>query len=215
MVNDPDVRNKPSLSQYKATSFPVGGIGLTFKFQLQVFTTQRDALSNVGYFVLAGVPSKPTDLPVNDTTVTSDNKIKVTFASPPPAANGSPILSYELQMDDGINGDFTSLVGYSSFSLLTQYTVDENIIKGRHHRFKYRAFNSVGWGDFSEEIAILAAKIPSTPARPKFVQYNPDAITINIPESLDIVLIFSTMSCGSMWAMILAIDSQRSQGIQE
>jgi len=88
-------------------------------------------------------------------------------------------------LDDGINGDFTSLVGYSSFSLLTQYTVDENIIKGRHHRFKYRAFNSVGWGDFSEEIAILAAKIPSTPARPKFVQYNTDAITINIPESLD------------------------------
>ena len=99
-----------------------------------MFTTQHDALSNVGYIVLAGVPSKPTDLPVNDPTVTSDNKIKVTFASPPPAANGSPILSFELQMDDGINGDFTSLVGYSSFSLLTQYTVDENIIKGRHHR---------------------------------------------------------------------------------
>jgi hypothetical protein len=67
------------------TSFPVNSIGRTFKFQLQVFTTQRDAFSNVGYFVLAGVPSKPTDKPVNDPTVTSDTRIKVTFANPPPA----------------------------------------------------------------------------------------------------------------------------------
>lgn len=150
-----------------------------------MFTTQRDALSNVGYFVLAGIPSKPTDVPINHPAVTSDKTIKVTFANPPPNDNGSPILSYELQMDDGVSGDFTSLVGYSSFSLLTQFTVMENIIKGRHHRFRYRAFNSVGWGDFSEEAAILAAKVPTTPARPNFVSYSLDALTIYIPESTD------------------------------
>jgi len=135
--------------------------------------------------VLAGIPSKPTDLPVNDLSVTTDTRIKVSFASPPPANNGSPILSYELQMDDGISGDFVSLVGYSSFSLLTTWTVSENIIKGRHHRFKYRAYNSVGWSEFSEEMAILAAKVPATSSRPQFVSYTLDQLTVFIPPSLD------------------------------
>ena len=134
-VDDPAVRFKPSLNSLVVTSFPASSTGRTFKFIVKVFTTQREALSGIGYFVLAGVPSKPTDKPVNDLTVTSDSRIKVTFANPPPNDNGSPILSYELQMDDGITGDFVSLVGYDSNSKLTTWTVSTNIIKGRNHRF--------------------------------------------------------------------------------
>ncbi len=81
------------------------------------------------------MPSKPIDKPVNEISVTSDSRIRVTFANPPPNDNGSPILSYELQMDDGISGDFVSLVGYNSNSKLTTWTVSTNVIKGRNHRF--------------------------------------------------------------------------------
>jgi hypothetical protein len=183
--NDPAVREKPSLSQFLVTSFPDGGIGRTYKFQIQVFTTQRSALSKVGYFVLAGIPSKPTDVPMNDPTLTSASQIKVNFANPPPVSNGSPILSYELQMDDGVSGDFTSLVGFTSFSLLTTWTQKTLIIKGRMHRFRYRALNLVGWSHFSEEAAILAAQVPSTPARPSFISYTVNSLTILIPASLD------------------------------
>lgn len=53
-------------------------------------------MSNVAYIALASVPGTPTDVPVSDTTVTSDSVIKVTFASPAPSNGGSVILSYEL-----------------------------------------------------------------------------------------------------------------------
>lgn len=62
---------------------------------------------------MAGVPSKPTDAPVSDAQVTSDSRIKVDFAQPEPEDNGSAILSYELVMDDGVSGDFKSIVGLS------------------------------------------------------------------------------------------------------
>jgi hypothetical protein len=79
---------------------------------------------------------KPTDIPVSDVTVTNDRQIRVTFANPQPNNGGSPIISYELQMDDGITGNFTSLVGFRTNSLLTTFTVNSDlIIKGRKHRF--------------------------------------------------------------------------------
>ena len=63
-----------------------------------------------------------------------------------PNNGGSPIISYEVQMDDGKNGIFTSIIGFNSNSLVTVYIVDKSIIKGRRHRFRYRAKNIVGWG---------------------------------------------------------------------
>jgi len=109
----------------------------------------------------------------------------VSFASPPPENNGSPIISYELQMDDGISGDFTSLVGASSNSMQTTFQVTGLIIKGRQHRFKYRAKNSVGWGPFSEESAVLAARVPDKPPQPLFLSFASGVLTIVIPHSED------------------------------
>jgi hypothetical protein len=43
---------------------------------------------------LAGLPPQPTDVPVSDRLVTNDKQIKVSFASPTPTNNGSPIISY-------------------------------------------------------------------------------------------------------------------------
>ena len=59
----------------------------------------------------------PVDVPVSDPTVTTDQVIKVTYASPAPVNEGSSILSYELQMDDGLSGPFTSLTGFNTYSM--------------------------------------------------------------------------------------------------
>jgi len=67
--------------------------------------------TDIAYIILAGIPSKPTDAPVSDAQVTSDTRIKVDFAQPAPLDNGSAILSYELVIDDGVSGDFTSVIG--------------------------------------------------------------------------------------------------------
>jgi hypothetical protein len=86
----------PSLSSLTVTNFPPSSIGLPFRFQIEVFTTELSALSGVGYIILASIPGTPTDVPESDPTVTSDTEIKVTFANPPPDNGGSTIISYEL-----------------------------------------------------------------------------------------------------------------------
>jgi hypothetical protein len=60
-------------------------------------------------------------------------------------------------MDDGVSGNFISINGFDSNSLLTTYTVTSGIIKGRKHRFMYRAKNKLGWGPYSDPSFILAA----------------------------------------------------------
>ena len=96
----------------------------TFRFKIR-------ATNNAGYtdsqplsVVLSAVPDTPTVGPYSDASVTDNTKIKVLYG-PQASANdgGSEILSYELQMDNGDGGNFTSLIGGTSYSLATTYTV--------------------------------------------------------------------------------------------
>lgn len=125
----------------------------------------------ISFIELASIPFKPIDTPISDSSVTNDTTIKVTWASPAPDNGGSPIISYELVMDDGMSGEFTSLIGLSAESLLTTFTVSEGVIKGRRHRFKYRAQNTVGWGPYSDSEFVLAATVPARSDRPYFLTF--------------------------------------------
>ena len=180
-VNDANVRDKPTLTQLQVTNFPANTDGFIFRFQIKVFTQgQRIALSGVAFISKATVPAKPSDRPVSDPSVTNDKRIKVDFATPVPDNSGSPILSYELQMDNGLAGPFMSLVGFNSNSMQTTYTVSQGVVKGRQHRFRYRARNFVGWGPFSDVSAVLAATVPVAPLKPLFVTFSGNLLTMTI-----------------------------------
>jgi hypothetical protein len=167
-----------------------------------VFTTQRDAVSEVAHAILASLPSQPADVPVSDASVTSAVAIKVSYARPvSPDDGGSPIVSYELQMDDGEGGGFVSLRGFSSYSLETDATVTVGILKGRAHRLRYRAKNAVGWGPFSEEATILAATVPAPPAPPVFAGFSAGALSVVVGASTD-----------NGGTAILAVELWRDQG---
>ena len=88
-------------------------------------------------------------------------------------------------MDDGMSGEFTSLIGLSAESLLTTFTVSGGVIKGRRHRFKYRAQNTVGWGPYSDSEFVLAATVPARSDRPYFLTFANDKLSIVIPRTLD------------------------------
>lgn len=79
-----------------------------------------------------------------------------------------------------MSGDFFSVIGFDVNSLLTTYTITTGIVKGREHRFRYRARNSIGWGDFSDETSILAATIPSPPEKPIFSSFNSGTETLYV-----------------------------------
>lgn len=88
-------------------------------------------------------------------------------------------------MDDGLSGDYKSIVGFDTNSLLTTYTITSGVIKGREHRFRYRARNAIGWGDFSDESSILAATVPDAPGKPTFNSFLGSTLNINIWPSSD------------------------------
>lgn len=117
--------------------------------------------------MLANVPDTPA-VPVKVAAETSESQIKVTFGTVLPSNRGSTITSLELQMDDGLGGDFTSVIGNPTDNMLTYY-VATNVVKGREYRFKYRAKNTNGWSVFSSILTVKAASTPSKPPTPTLI----------------------------------------------
>lgn len=84
-------------------------------------------------YPLAGVPDTPLNAPVSDSAVTSTQFIKVdvdTITND----NGSPILSYSIEMDNGLGGNFIPLYGDVIDSLSTTVTVSQGVYPGRTYR---------------------------------------------------------------------------------
>ena len=73
---------------------------------------------------------------------------------------GSTILSYHLQWDQGTS-TYVDLIGFSTESTATTYTVTSGITGGQSYKFKVRAKNLYGWGDYSAEATIIAAQEPA------------------------------------------------------
>jgi hypothetical protein len=63
------------------------------------------------------------------------------------------VLAYNLQYD-GAQGIWTDLTE----SLVTSFGVTQAIKKGETYSFRYRARNGQGWGEFSDELKLIAAR---------------------------------------------------------
>ena len=79
-------------------------------------------------------------------------------------AGGSPILSYELDIDDG--SGFVEVVGYTSTYTLNSVQITSAVVSGLTYQVKYRAMNIYGWGDFSSIGFVTAASVPGVPGTP-------------------------------------------------
>jgi hypothetical protein len=80
-----------------------------------------------------------------------------------PGFHGSIITSYEIQIDDGIGGDFEELQGVSYPSLSLTGIKDTGVVGGRNYRLRYRARNEIGAGSWSDITYVLAASEPVLP----------------------------------------------------
>ena len=81
---------------------------------------------------------------------------------------GSVILSYNLQWKQKYSlDDFTDLVGQNgSPALVAEFIQTENVFAGVTYSFRVRAQNALGFGPFSSEVDITAAKVPEKPEAP-------------------------------------------------
>ena len=120
------------------------------------------------------MPSKPTTPPESDKDITNTERLKVDIAVFDDTLNGgSNITRYEVQIDDGDNGDFTSF-----YTLSPSLTFTTGISRGEEYRVRYRAENANGWGEFSDTVLLKAATVPSKPPAPVYVPENSDSTKI-------------------------------------
>lgn len=112
--------SKPYLRSH-TLSFAGTETGKSFRVKLRAINAIGYAESSLISFVLAAVPDQPAAGPVYDAAGSTGTSIKVTYTAP--ASNGgTDITSYELQMDDGLGGDFVSLVGLNTNNLKLFHT---------------------------------------------------------------------------------------------
>ena len=83
-------------------------------------------------------------------------------------------------MDDGLGGDYVSLVGGTIDTMLTTKTIREGIFKGREYRFRYRCKNVNGWGAFSDVTYIRAAVVPAIPRAPQLIAATATTMTLKL-----------------------------------
>lgn len=96
---------------------------------------------------------------------TSGWKISISWAAlVAPNDGGSPITSYHVQWDeDGENFTdlFSSEIEFLDLAFVVLKTT-HNLQAGQAYRFRYRAKNVFGWGEYSDPASYLAAAIPLT-----------------------------------------------------
>ena len=98
------------INEIIVTEFPTQSLGLRFRFKVVVFTdfaTDGVVSSVSSSFILADLPDKPSQAPTRNTN-TDENVVAVDIIQVP-GNNGSPIVSYNIEIDDGFGGSFIEL----------------------------------------------------------------------------------------------------------
>ena len=95
----------------------------------------------------------------------------------PVQTGGSPIIGYELQIDDGKNGDFRYVIGgdLSNPTLQTRVFVTKEthgIEAGLSYRTRYRVINDNYVSDWSDETYVNAITLPKAPPSPVVTSFN-------------------------------------------
>lgn len=161
-VHGTSVNNDPTMHTFTVTDLPAGMIGLPVNFKVRA--------SNLGGFsttspsssaIIADVPAKPT-APIVVPAETSATQITIQLIAPD--NGGATLLGYDVEMDDGLGGGFSQISSdLITVTRVTVTSVSNHIKKGLAYRFKYRAKNVIGFGEYSDTFSFLAASVPDAP----------------------------------------------------
>jgi hypothetical protein len=125
----------------------------------------------VAALIIAQAPNKPLTVPTHDYDSADDQSLSLQLTPFAQEANGgSEVIGYQMQIDDGQAGPFTTVLGAdlddpAAMTLETQVQVN-NLTKGAVYRARYRAINSIGSGEWSNLAYARVAKVPEAPPAP-------------------------------------------------
>lgn len=110
LVHYAQTQNLFYLQEFTVTDFPALSGGNSFAFEVHARTSFGESTSlTSARFVLAGVPDKPSVAPTRNLQ-SSEFTIACNIVTVP-GSNGSPITSFNVEIDDGYGGPFVELKG--------------------------------------------------------------------------------------------------------
>jgi hypothetical protein len=96
---------------------------------------------------------------------------------------GSEIVGYDMQIDNGHNGDYRFVLGGDRSANTLETSVfltaaNNGIEAGLTYRIRYRAINAIGEGPWSDVAYIRAALLPLAPASPIVTSFDGTSIDL-------------------------------------
>ena len=115
--------------------------------------------SPITYIKAATTPSRPPAPIFDGATATT---IDLNFL-PSEDSRGSEILRYELEMNTGAGSTtYNTITAYDSEESY-QVVASDGLASGEIYKFRYRAVNEYGEGDYSDTIEVGASSFPDPP----------------------------------------------------
>ncbi len=144
------------------TDFPPGIIGLSLNFRIRATNLSGFSVTSPSQAtIIADVPLKPSS-PIGVQSLTSGTQITIQLTTPD--NGGSTLLGYDVEMDDGLGGGFSSIS--TTLLAVTRATVTSTshaVKKGLAYRFRYRAKNVIGFSNYSDTVSFMASSVPDAP----------------------------------------------------
>jgi len=99
--------------------------------------------SDVATITLADLPEAPATVVRKVQELSSTSSLALEFdALPSESMNGLPVLSYSIEIDSKLDGNFIALIGYESDSLtLTYLHLVQGLVTSQTYGLRYRARN--------------------------------------------------------------------------
>lgn len=127
--------------------------GVTYTFRVEARNLVGfSAYSDVLQVLAAQIPDAPTDL-VTVPAITTAHQIGLAWVAPV-FSGGSAVLDYAVWFDDATNG--VTFTEFASGLTDLSYTAT-GLVQGSTYKFKVKARNDYGYGDFSNIVTELAA----------------------------------------------------------
>lgn len=132
---------------------------MTYMFRYRAWNVNGPGeWSDISYLVAASTPARP-PAPVYGSSTTSS----ITLLFTPSSDDGGKIItSMELQISPHLVTSWTDLTNYDGMSMSYTVTVAADaVVAYSHYRFRIRVVNEYGNSEYSEEVVLSVAPLPS------------------------------------------------------
>lgn len=135
-------------------------VGKTFRVKVLCYNVEGETYSDTSSILLADSPLAPLTQVRKVQSLSTTTRLALEFdALPDERLNGATVLSYSLEIDNDLSGNFVSLIGFKVDQLGLTH-IESGLTKEKKYAFRYRVRNVYGWSAYSPTSYLLVAVEP-------------------------------------------------------